>query len=248
MKLRSVLPMRVAKYGCILISLLFCYTGVRMTLHATPFGMEFYLFFGIAMMLFAVVKLIAYFSKDLFRLAFQYDLQLGILLELLGALTLIKRRSGVEFVCTTYAVSVIADCLFKIRTALNAKRFGIRQWWLTFALAIVAGTLGGVSVALAQTGKTEEQSKDDQNPETVQTLPNAKEQASKNETVYVLAGSDGAVQKISVSDWIENTAKSMEVTDYTELTNVENVKGDEGYAISGENMKVWDAQGNDLYY
>lgn len=142
MKLRSVLPMRVAKYGCILISLLFCYTGVRMTLHATPFGMEFYLFFGIAMMLFAVVKLIGYFSKDLFRLAFQYDLQLGILLGLLGALTLIKRRSGVEFVCTTYAVSVIADCLFKIRTALDAKRFGIRQWWLTFALAIVAGSLG----------------------------------------------------------------------------------------------------------
>lgn len=108
--------------------------------------------------------------------------------------------------------------------------------------------VGGVSVALAQTGKTEEQSKNDQNPETVQTLPNAKEQASKDETVYVLAGSDGAVQKIIVSDWIENPAKSMEVTDYTELTNVENVKGDEGYAISGENMKVWDAQGNDLYY
>ena len=29
---------------------------------------------------------------------------------------------------------------------------------------------------------------------------------------------------------------------------MENVKGDETYTMNGDNMRVWDAQGNDIYY
>lgn len=71
---------------------------------------------------------------------------------------------------------------------------------------------------------------------------------SKDETVYVLAGADGSVQKIIVSDWIKNSLGNAAVNDKSELTNVENVKGDETYTMNGDNMRVWDAQGNDIYY
>ena len=71
---------------------------------------------------------------------------------------------------------------------------------------------------------------------------------SKDETVYVLAGTDGSVQKIIVSDWIKNSLGSAAVNDNSELTNVENVKGEETYTMNGDNMRVWDAQGNDIYY
>ena len=71
---------------------------------------------------------------------------------------------------------------------------------------------------------------------------------SKDETVYVLAGADGSVQKIIVSDWIKNSLGNAAVSDKSELTNVENVKGDETYTMNGDNMRVWDAQGNDIYY
>lgn len=70
----------------------------------------------------------------------------------------------------------------------------------------------------------------------------------KDETVYVLTGADGSVEKIIVSDWIKNTIDSSSFTDKSELTNVENVKGDESYTMNGDNMCVWDAQGNDIYY
>lgn len=70
----------------------------------------------------------------------------------------------------------------------------------------------------------------------------------KDETVYVLAGADGSVKKIIVSDWIKNTVGSNSFSDKSELTNVENVKGDESYTMNGDNMRVWDAQGNDIYY
>lgn len=71
---------------------------------------------------------------------------------------------------------------------------------------------------------------------------------SKDETVYVLAGADGSVEKIIVSDWIKNTPGSETLTDKTDLTDIENVKGDETYAIDGNNTCIWDAQGNDVYY
>ncbi len=71
---------------------------------------------------------------------------------------------------------------------------------------------------------------------------------SKDETVYVLAGADGSVQKIIVSDWLKNSLGNAAVSDESELTNVENVEGDETYTMSGDNMLVWDARGNDIYY
>ena len=70
----------------------------------------------------------------------------------------------------------------------------------------------------------------------------------KDETVYVLTGADGSVDKIIVSDWIKNSVGSNSFSDKSELTNVENVKGDETYTMNGDHMRVWDAQGNDIYY
>lgn len=70
----------------------------------------------------------------------------------------------------------------------------------------------------------------------------------KDETVYVIASADGTVKKIIVSDWIKNAAGMTEISDRSELDNIENVKGDETYTPGGDNVKVWDAAGNDIYY
>lgn len=142
MKLRSALPMRVAKYGSILIALVFCAAGVAiMLLPALPLS-AIGAFLGCAMLAFGIVRMIGYFSRDLFRLAFQYDLQFGIRLCVLGIITLIRRQNVAEFICIAYGVCVVAESLFKARTALEARRFGIRQWWLTLALAILSAAAG----------------------------------------------------------------------------------------------------------
>ena len=70
----------------------------------------------------------------------------------------------------------------------------------------------------------------------------------KDETVYVLAGCDGSVQRIIVSDWIKNPCHEQTLCDVSELTDVENVKGDETYVMNSGNACVWVAQGNDIYY
>lgn len=142
MKLRSALPMKVAKYGTIAMALLLCGAGLAIILLPEPTEAAVGLFLGITMLLFGIIKLIGYFSRDLFRLAFQYDLQFGILLCLLGLVTLVKHEHAVSFICVAYGVSMIADGLFKARTAFEARRFGIRQWWLTLVFAIAAALAG----------------------------------------------------------------------------------------------------------
>lgn len=56
----------------------------------------------------------------------------------------------------------------------------------------------------------------------------------KDETVYVIAGADGSVEKVIVSDWIKNGEKNQSIADYSELSDVENVKGDETYTMNGD--------------
>lgn len=86
-------------------------------------------------------------------------------------------------------------------------------------------------------------------PQTRSAVKEAEEQVnSKDETVYVIAGADGSVQKIIVSDWIRNALGDEALYDRTELTDIENLKGEESYTLGSENSRVWDAQGNDIYY
>lgn len=104
--------------------------------------------------------------------------------------------------------------------------------------------LGGAGVAFAQTGSKQESAQ----PTAAQKAADLQQKISKDETVYVLAGADGSVQKIIVSDWLKNELGSASLTDKSGLSNIENVKGDQSYSINGDNMTVWDAQGNDIYY
>ena len=110
--------------------------------------------------------------------------------------------------------------------------------------AVVLFAAVGTSVfALTGEGKESE----DENQETTINA-SAEAETSKDETVYVLAGADGTVQKIIVSDWIKNAMAADSLEDKTELSDIENIKGDESFTLGGDNSCVWDTQGNDIYY
>ena len=105
--------------------------------------------------------------------------------------------------------------------------------------------LGGAGMAFAQASSKKA---DDQPVSAAQQAAELQQKISKDETVYVLTGADGSVKRIIVSDWLKNELGSASVADKSDLSDIENVKGDESYTINGDNMTVWDAQGNDIYY
>lgn len=69
----------------------------------------------------------------------------------------------------------------------------------------------------------------------------------KSETVYVIAGADGTVKKLIVSDHLKNVLNDQTLNDKSDLSGIENVKGDEGYT-NRDGVLVWDAAGKDIYY
>lgn len=142
MDMRSVAPMKTAKIGYIVMSVLFCVLGVVLLFTPGVSALWIGRLLGIGLILFGAIKLVGYFSRDLFRLAFQYDLAFGLLLMVLGIVTLSHPGDALSFLCVMFGIPVLADGLFKIQIAVDARRFGIPQWWLVLVLAVLTGVIG----------------------------------------------------------------------------------------------------------
>ena len=141
-KTRATGPLWAVKTGYIVISALFCVLGVVLFVMAERCVPWIGRALGIGMVVCGAVKLGGYFSRDLFRLAFQYDLAFGILLAAVGVITLCHPGEAMTFLCVMFGIPVLADGLFKIQVAVDAKRFGIGQWWLVLLLAVLTGVIG----------------------------------------------------------------------------------------------------------
>ncbi len=145
-KIQSTIPIKIAKRGYILLSIVLCALGaIRIAM--PQFSTErFSELCGVVFIAFGCIRLIGFYSKDLYRLAFQYDFEFGILIMLLGVLLLMKPG---RFISLTYALMgtlVLVDSLFKVRITRDAKRFGIEQWWLLLIIATATAILGGVLI------------------------------------------------------------------------------------------------------
>ena len=133
---------KAAKIGYVMISVLLCVMGI--VLIAVPdFSVTLLCKLGGGiMMLFGLVKIIGYCSKDLYRLAFQFDLAFGILFMALGIILIIRTDVMVNLICIVMGICVLADALLKIQISIDSKTFGIQKWWLILAMAILTGVAG----------------------------------------------------------------------------------------------------------
>ena len=144
--MRSIVPMKIAKFGYILLSVILCALGI-IRIAVPQFSVEkFSMLCGVVFIAFGCIRLIGFYAKDLYRLAFQYDFEFGILIIVLGVLIFMKPGSFTSMTCVLLGVLILADALFKIRIMLEAKRFGVDQWWLLLVIAIVTSVFGGVLV------------------------------------------------------------------------------------------------------
>ncbi len=144
--MRSVKYTETAKIGYIVISILFCVTGGLMIGVPDLVAPVISRILGIFLILFGSIKLVGYYSRDLFRLTFQFDLALGILTIILGLIILVRADHVMTFLSVVYGVYVMADSMLKIQIAFDSRAFGIRTWWLIFAVAGITGAIGFLMV------------------------------------------------------------------------------------------------------
>ena len=145
--MRSVTPMRTAKIGYIIMSVLLCIWGILLIAIPDISLSLIGILCGAMFIVFGVIRLVGYFSRDLYRLAFQYDLAFGLLMIALGIIMLLSPESLMNFICIALGLSIFADGLFKVQIAIDSKRFGLSTWWLILALAVITVVVGIVLVA-----------------------------------------------------------------------------------------------------
>ena len=122
------------------------------------------------------------------------------------------------------------------------KQTSMKLMALGLSVVLAVGSLGGAVCARAgDNGTAAPVSEEAPAP-----VSAAEPAAFRDETVYVLAGADGTVEKVIVSDWLKNPQGLAQLRDTAGLEDVENVKGNGACTVSGD-ARVWDTLGGDVY-
>ena len=103
---------------------------------------------GCLLIITGVGKVLGYFSNDIYRLAFQFDLAIGVTDAILGILTLVLADAVYPTLATGMGIFVILDSLLKVQTGLDALRFGMKNW-LGILISSAAISLFGIGSMLA---------------------------------------------------------------------------------------------------
>lgn len=140
--MRSILPMKLAKTGSVILSLFICVLGLFFIFNPdfSPGILGDYA--GALMIVFGIVKIVGYLSKDLYRLAFQYDLAFGLLMITIGIMVILEPGNIIDAVCVAIGISAIMDGFLKIQISIDSRIFGIKKWWLILISAVITVGVG----------------------------------------------------------------------------------------------------------
>ena len=103
---------------------------------------------GSAAILVGAVRLAGYFSKDSYNLNFQFDFAMGLVFLILGTVLIFHPGDTVAVLHFSVGILVLVDSVFKLQTALDAKHFGLKKWWVMLLCALLCAGLGLVLVIL----------------------------------------------------------------------------------------------------
>ncbi|MDO4344954.1 MAG: hypothetical protein Q4C50_09150 [Eubacteriales bacterium] len=124
------------------------------------------------------------------------------------------------------------------------------------AVLLSAGAVQGVAQNTQETRKQEtvkveaqpvRETEPETNSEKQDTAKTGNTEDKKSETVYVIADASGSTQEVIVEEWLKNVEGLESMNDRSDLTDIENVEGEETFTQDGGKI-VWDAKGNDIHY
>ena len=139
---RSVVSIQIAKIGSIVLSGILCLFGVFLLLNLSLADTLVEVWIGIAMILFGMIRILGYYAKDLYRLAFEYDRELGLLMLLLGIAVLVRDNNMLGYLLLAFGIFLVAEGLFRLRICVEAHDFGVKSWRLLMILSCLSGLVG----------------------------------------------------------------------------------------------------------
>ena len=133
----------------ITISILSLLAGIALVIWAGASVITICYVVGSAAILVGAVRLAGYFSKDSYNLNFQFDFAMGLVFLILGTVLIFHPGDTVAVLHFSVGILVLVDSVFKLQTALDAKHFGLKKWWVMLLCALLCAGLGLVLVILS---------------------------------------------------------------------------------------------------
>lgn len=130
------------KWAYIIISALMMALGMLLIVYPETSALSICYAVGILIIIFGIVKIMSYFSKDMFQLAFQFDFAFGILAIITGLILLLYSHGIISFFSIIIGGIIFVDGVFKLQTSYEAKEFGLNYWWFILCLAILSCIFG----------------------------------------------------------------------------------------------------------
>ena len=115
--------LKIVKNVYIIMSLLFCALGIFLMAKPESSVRMLCVLMGTMLILYGIIKVSGYFTRDAFCLAFQFDLAFGILLMAVGVIMIARKNFAVDLIFSVFGILILADALFKIQMSVDAKRF-----------------------------------------------------------------------------------------------------------------------------
>ena len=92
------------------------------------------------------IRVLGYFSNDLYRLAFQSDFAMGGLTVILGVLIFLYPANVLLLLPYVMGAYIIIDGLLKLQTAFDARGFGMRKWGGLLSSAVAVTVCGVIAL------------------------------------------------------------------------------------------------------
>lgn len=137
---------KLAKAGYLMISVIFYIAGAAYIILPEVSPGKLCVISGIVLIAYGVIKIIGYFSKDMYCLAFQYDLACGMFLIVFGIVTLVRSQQIIPHLSIGLGALILLDSLLSVQMSKDAKQFGLETWYVILTAAIVAGIFGGMVI------------------------------------------------------------------------------------------------------
>lgn len=129
----------------VIVSALLFFSGIFLIAWPDIGGIAARWLVGANLVLTGAVRILGYFSNDLYRLAFQYDLAIGGLSAILGVLIFMYPDNVPELLPYVLGTYIILDGLFKLQTAFDARQFGMKKW-VGLLISAAAVSVCGIAV------------------------------------------------------------------------------------------------------
>lgn len=146
MRQRNQARLKAAKYGCQILACILCLLGIIcITLSGLP-SQDLFLAGCILMLLYGIMRIVGFFSHDLYCLAFQHGLASGVLMIVLSVIGLCVQQTAATQFPFGIGLLILLDGLLTLQTVKDAREFGIKIWQPMLVLALATSLLGFIMV------------------------------------------------------------------------------------------------------